>query len=134
MKRLLITSYPWQIKMVLIIYTVCFLVGTSTHAAGLLRKGFLAFPVPLLVGLYWDALTLIDPVTAALLWWRPKVGLWLAVGVMASDISINTYVYLSGYFGSPVPNMVPLSLFDQALFGLFVFVTAPLVYQHVRRL
>jgi hypothetical protein len=29
--------------------------------------------------------------------------------------------------------MVPLSLFDQALFGLFVFVTAPLVYQQVNK-
>lgn len=133
MKRQPISRYPWSIQLVLIIYTVCFLVGTYTHTAGLLRQGFLAFPVPLLIGVYWDALTLLDPVTAALLWWRPKVGVWLAVGVMVSDVSINTYVYLAGYFGPSVPNMVPLSLFDQALFGLFVLVTAPLVYQQVNR-
>jgi hypothetical protein len=46
---------------------------------------------------------------------------------MASDISVNTGVYLAGYFGPPTAHMVPLSLFEQALFGLFVFVTAPLL-------
>jgi hypothetical protein len=47
---------------------------------------------------------------------------------MGSDISVNTLVYLAGYFGPPAAHMVPLSLFEQSLFGLFVFLTAPLAY------
>ncbi|GAA3974553.1 hypothetical protein GCM10022407_20270 [Hymenobacter antarcticus] len=43
------------------VYTICFLVGTYTHTAGLARRGFLAFPVPLAIGVFWDALTLLDP-------------------------------------------------------------------------
>jgi hypothetical protein len=45
---------------------------------------------------------------------------------MGSDISVNTWVYVAGYFGAPTAHMVPLSLFEQSLFGLFVFLTAPL--------
>jgi uncharacterized membrane protein YqaE (UPF0057 family) len=131
MKQPSVGAYPLAVKVVMAIYTVCFLIGTYTHAAGLLSRGFLAQPVPVVIGIYWDTLTLLDPLTAALLWWRPKPGIWLAVGIMASDVSINTCVYLSGYFGPPVPNMIPLSLFDQALFALFVLVTAPWAYQQI---
>ncbi|MFD1874860.1 hypothetical protein [Hymenobacter bucti] len=85
-------------------------------------------PVPFAIGLYWDALTVLDLLTVLLLWWRPKLGLWLAVAIMVSDISVNTRVYLAGYFGAPRAHMVPLSLFEQSLFGLFVLLTAPLAY------
>jgi hypothetical protein len=118
------------VKIIRWVYAFGFLVGTYTHARGILEKGFLAAPVPISIGVYWDALTLLDPLTVLLLWWRPRAGLWLAIAIMGSDISVNTLVYLAGYFGPPTAHMVPLSLFDQALFGLFVFVTAPLVFPY----
>lgn len=74
---------------------------------------------------------MLDPLTVLLLWRRPQVGFWLAVAIMLSDISVNTLVYLAGYFGPPTVNMVPLSLFEQSLFGLFVFTTAPLAYSQL---
>lgn len=129
MNHLRISHYPRTVTLIFAVYTVCFLVGTYTHTAGLVRHGFMAFPVPPAIGVFWDALTLFDPLTAALLWWRPKAGIRLALAIMAADVSVNTAVYLAGYFGPPMPNMVPLHLFDQALFGMFVFATAPLVYR-----
>lgn len=110
-----------------LLYCLGFLAGTYTHARGILAHGFLATPVPLPVGAYWDALTVLDPLTVLVLWWCPTRGRWWAVAIMASDISVNTGVYLAGYFGPPTAHMVPLSLFEQALFGLFVFVTVPLL-------
>ena len=92
-----------------------------------MQRGLLAFPVPLAIGVFWDALTLLDSL-AALLWWRPQAGIRLALAIMVADVCVNSTTYLAGYFGPPVPNMVPLHLLDQALFGLFVFVTAPLAY------
>jgi hypothetical protein len=115
------------------VYTIGFLAGTYTHARGILANGFLATPVPLAIGLYWDTLTLLDPLTVLLLWWRPKLGLGLAVAIMMSDISVNTKVYLAGYFGAPTAHMIPLSLFEQSLFGLFVFLTAPLASVQLTR-
>ncbi|GAA3974563.1 hypothetical protein [Hymenobacter antarcticus] len=56
----------------------------------------------------------------------------MALAIMVADVCVNTATYLAGYFGPPVPNMVPLHLLDQALFGVFVFVTAPLAYRLLR--
>ncbi|OUJ69877.1 hypothetical protein BXP70_25765 [Hymenobacter crusticola] len=117
-----------MVRGIVLVYSVGFLIGTYTHTQGIIDHGWLAFPVPLPVGLYWDALTFLDPLTVLLLWRRPRLGLGVATAIMVSDVSVNTAVYRAGYLGPSVPHMVPLSLFDQALFGLFVVVTAPLVW------
>lgn len=127
-----VAPYFRGIRIIFILYSAGFLIGTYTHSSHVLHYGLLAHPVPLTISVYWDALTLLDPLTVLALWWKPKTGILLALGIMASDISLNTYTYLMGYFGSVVPKMVPLSLFEQALFGLFVFITAPLAYQQLR--
>lgn len=128
-----VSSYPPAVKGIFGVYSICLLAGTSTHVIALLRHGLLAFPVPLIIGVFWDSLTVLDPLAVALLWWRPKAGLRLTLGIMVLDICINTSTYLAGCFGPPMPNMVPLTLFDQALFGLFVFITAPLTYQQLQK-
>ena len=132
MNRLHVSKYPRSVTTIFVVYILCFLVGTYTHAAGLVQRGFLASPVPLAIGVFWDALTLLDPLAAMLLWWRPRAGIRLALAIMASDVCVNTATYLAGYFGPPVHNMLPLSLLDQALFGLFVFITAPLAYHRLQ--
>jgi len=124
-------AYPRQVTVLFLLYSVCFLAGTYTHAKDLAENGLLAAPVPLAIGVFWNILTLLDPLTVLLLWWRPKLGIWLAVAIMVVDISVNTGVYLAGYFGPPTRHLVPLSLFEQSLFGLFVLVTAPLAYQRL---
>lgn len=120
------TNYPASVCLLFGIYSVCFLAGTYTHIAGLLRRGFLASPVPLSIGVFWDVLTLLDPLTVLLLWWHPRAGIRLGVAIMIVDICVNTHTYLAGYWGPPVPGMVPLNLCCQALFGVFLFATAPL--------
>ena len=122
---------PPLVRLLFLGYSLGFLIGTYTHVADLVRNGFLAAPVPLAVGVFWNALTLLDLLVVALLWWRPKAGIWLAVSIMVVDVSVNTTVYLTGYFGPPTPHMVPLTLFDQAMFGLFVLLTAPVAYQRL---
>ena len=101
--------------------------GTYTHTIGIIRHGLLAFPASLALNVYWDALTLLDPLTVVLLWIRLKVGVIMAVVIMVSDVIINSYAYGQGVFGEPVPGMVPVFLLLQALFCLFVLVTAPLL-------
>ena len=132
MNKLHVSEYPRSVTVIFVVYTICFLVGTYTHAAGLVQRGFLALPVPFAIGVFWDALTLLDPLAAVLLWWRPRAGIRLALAIMAADVCVNTATYLAGYFGRPMPNMLPLSLLDQALFGLFVFITAPLAYHQLQ--
>lgn len=124
-------AYSPLVKLLFLGYSLGFLVGTYTHVADLVRHGFLAAPVPLGIGIFWNVLTLLDPLVVALLWWWPKAGIGLAVAIMVVDVGINTVVYLAGYFGPPTPHMVPLTLFDQALFGLFVLLTAPVAHQRL---
>ena len=124
-------AYPSSVRLLFSIYSVCFLAGTYTHLAGLLKRGFLASPVPLSIGVFWDALTLLDPLTVLLLWWNPKAGIRLGLAIMVADICVNTHTYLAGYWGPPVPNMVPLNLCYQALFGVFLFATAPLAFRRL---
>ena len=125
-------KYTVEVKAILIIYSLGFLVGTCTHAAGLMKYGFLAYEVPLAINLYWDLLTIADPLTSLLVWIRIKVGLVLAITIMATDIIINSYAYVQGVFGESEPGMIPLSLFVQSMFGLFVFVTAPVLIEKSR--
>lgn len=122
-------TYPKLVKLLFTGYSIGFLVGTYTHVADLVRHGFLAAPVPLAIGIFWNVLTLLDPLVVALLWGRPKAGIGLAVAIMVVDVSVNTGVYLAGYLGPPTPRMVPLTLFEQALFGLFGLLTAPVAYR-----
>lgn len=122
-------TYPRKLTVLFLLYSLCFLAGTYTHVLDLAQHGILAAPVPLAIGIFWNILTLLDPLTVLLLWWRPKAGIWLASTIMVADISVNTGVYLAGYFSPPTQHMVPLSLFEQSLFGLLVLVTAPMATQ-----
>ena len=67
MLRSRFAAYPPSVRLLFGIYSACFLAGTYTHVASLARRGFLAFPVPLPIGVFWDALTLLDPLTVLLL-------------------------------------------------------------------
>ena len=120
-----------EAKIILTIYSVGFLVGTSTHVAGIIQHGFLAHQAPLLFKLYWDSLTLLDPLTVLLLWTRIRLGIGLAVLIMVTNIGINSYAYLSGYLGQTVSDMIPVPLFLQSLFGTFVFTTSPVVMKRI---
>ena len=120
-----------EVKIILVIYSIGFLVGTSTHVLGIIHHGFLAHQAPLLFNLYWNSSTLLDPLTILLLWTRIRLGVGLAVLIMVTDIGINTYAYISGYLSEPVPNTAPMPLFMQSLFGVFVLTTSPVALKEV---
>ncbi len=126
-------EYPVAVRIILVIYSIGFLGGTHSHMTGIWYNGFFAQKAPLLFNLYWDSLTLFDPLTVLLLWTRPRAGVGLAVGIMLTDIPVNAYSYASGYFGPPVPGMITTWLFTQSLFATFVFVTAPVVLEKLRQ-
>lgn len=115
-------------RVILLFYSVGFLTGTATHLYSIMVGGFLSIShlAPWYINLYWDSLTIVDLLASILVWFKLKQGLLLAIAIMASDIIINTYSYLSGWFGNTVSAMVPVELLVQSVFGTFVFVTATL--------
>lgn len=122
-------AYPVAVRLIFGVYSIGFLAGTNTHLTGLLQNGFFAQSAPLPFNIYWDSLTLFDPLAVLLLWTKPKAGVALAVLIMFTDVLINAYTYSAGYFGPPVPGMIPHWLFMQSLFATFVFATAPVVVE-----
>lgn len=125
-------EYPTAVKVILSIYTLGFLIGTYTHSEDILLNGLLSHNASLFLNIYWDSLTLLDPIAALLVWVKPKPGIGLAVFIMFTDIIINVYAYTTGIFGEFVPGMIPMFLFLQSLFATYVFVTAPVVLEKLR--
>ena len=122
-------QYNQTRRVILFFYSAGFLIGTYTHLSNMLTRGFLSIShlAPWYVNLYWDSLTFFDLLASILIWVKLREGLLLAIAIMATDIIINTYSYLSGWFGEIVPAMVPVALLMQSVFGTFVFITASML-------
>jgi len=91
---------------------LAYAIGTLTHARDVLINGWMPRPdVPLGVGVFWKALTLVDPLVVLLLGVRRNVGLALGLAIIVVDVLVNTWV---GYgFGWP---MLGWALQSQTLF------------------
>ena len=128
-------EYPVDVRVILGIYSIGFLIGTCTHVLGILHNGFLAVAksAPLSLNIYWDSLALLDPLAALLIWIKPRLGLGLAILIMFTDVIINACTYSVGYFGKPVAGMIPGFLFMQSLFATFIFATATVVLEKLQK-
>ena len=102
-----------------IIWTLGFLIGTTTHALDLIYLGWLPYDFrPLPWNIYWTSLTLLDPLAAVAIWVRERSGILLGTAIMASNIAVNGYTLAIGYDAFLVPWLL------QSAFGGFVFFTA----------
>ncbi len=80
-----------------ITYAVCLLCATATHVMTHVRFGVLlgrlpsdAYPV--FTRMYWSSLTLLDPISALLLFMRPRWGVLLTACIIVSDVAHNTWL------------------------------------------
>ena len=100
-----------------IIWTIGFLIGTTTHTLDLINYGWLPYDFrPLPWNIYWTSLTFLDPLAAVLIWVRERWGVVLGAAIMVSNVLVNGYTaFVVGleefYFA--------LSL--QSAFAIFVF-------------
>lgn len=117
------------------IWAACLLVGGVNHARTLLQHGLLwdyggvAWPS----AVYWSSLTIADPMVAALLFIRPKVGIPSTILLIVTNVVHNLAVTArygpEGAFATHVAAS-PLVL-SQIAFMLFVGVTAHLAWRGV---
>ena len=74
------------------IWTLGFLIGTTTHTLDLINHGWLPYDFrPLPWNIYWTSLTFLDPIAALLIWWRERWGVVLGTAIMASNVLVNGY-------------------------------------------
>ncbi len=136
--RLLISRVNKPTRLILIVQAVCMLMGTSTHLAWVIQNGFLSekYNASLLSTLFWDSLTFLDPLAAILLVFKPKIGLYLTLLIIVTDVIHNNLFYIEVlYFNS-------LNLLDwieqywmilgQVIFLLFVCLTLKMNLKQVK--
>ncbi|MDQ0725322.1 hypothetical protein [Microbacterium sp. W4I20] len=100
-------------------WVIGFLIGTTTHTADLIVGGldvYTGFPPGL--RLFWVTLTILDPVTAVLIYLRRRSGIVLGVTVMVVDIAVNWTVFIL------VGGLSWFGIMSQSLFAVLTFVTA----------
>lgn len=118
-------------KIILIIQSIGLLSGTATHLLWVFKNGFLSenYNAPLLSMLFWDSLTVLDPIAALLLIAKPKIGIWLTAAIIIVDVIHNTLFVLiyREPFADPFSILSWLKdnwmLICQICFGLFVITT-----------
>jgi hypothetical protein len=106
------------------VWIVGFLVGTTTHILDLIVGGVAAYAgFPIGVRVFWIALTVLDPLTILLLLTRRRAAVVSGLAVIVADVAVNWTVFacLGG-----------LSLFGVLLqtgFGVLLLVSAPVLWR-----
>lgn len=61
---------------------------------------------------YWTSLAALDPLAAALIWLKPRMGFALTLAIMVSDVAVNSYgVHGLGYHGWHACGSLQLPMF-----------------------
>lgn len=114
-----------------LLFALCLLVATANHLRAVLDHGWLwdygYGPHTLLASrVFWGALTVLDPLAALLLWFRPRRGLLLTLAIIACDVLHNSfYVAAHGQWTQTF-------YLSQLGFLLAVLVLSPLAWRGVR--
>ncbi len=80
------------IRVVLLLFSLCFAGGGATHVMDIARGGFLPYrDMPPAINMFWTSLALFDFLAVLLLWTRRRAGVALTVAIMLADVAVNSY-------------------------------------------
>ena len=129
------------IKTVIIIYSICLIFPTVRHIVSIVQHGiFSNLPeANILFNIFWDLLTIAYPVTIVLLFFVPRLGLLSLFAIMALNITVSIYVFNPVKFLFSGSGFIDWAIdyrywIVQVLFGLFVFITVPIVWKKLTQL
>lgn len=123
------TKLERKTKVILSIQMVGMLMGASTHILWVITYGFLSseYNANLFTSLFWDSLTFFDPIAAFLLIVRPKVGVYLTLGIILVDVVHNNIFYMDELYFQTYSLMEWMvkywMIVGQVVFGVFVTLT-----------
>ena len=110
-------------RMVAIVFAICLIGACAVHIADLLRHGWLPYRfAPRSLNVYWTSLTFFDALAAVLLLCSMRIGLFLTLVIISSDVALNLFAR----FGLGL-HLHPLALLLQILF--FIAVVGATVYE-----
>lgn len=119
------------------IWAACLLVGGLNHARILLQHGLFwdYGGVATASAVYWSSLTILDPLAAALLFARPKLGIVSTVALIVTNVihnlAVSAHYAPAGEFLTRASNPFVLS---QIAFMIFVGATVRTAWRGVSRM
>lgn len=123
-------AMPTIVRLLLLVYATCFLIGGLQHWLDIFNGGLFPYQsLPQVLNIYLTLLAAVDMVISVMLFIRPVAGIWLAMLIMASDLPIDFY---SSYFYWNVTLEANMRLQLLVIFGLFVFISAPLLMRWIK--
>lgn len=102
------------------VWVFCLAIGTCTHVADLIygrNEG-----VPIASAIFWNSLTILDPLAIALFFVRPRFGVVLTLAIMVADVAHNVWAIAA-------LDVMVWPVVAQALFLIFVLATAHLIWR-----
>jgi hypothetical protein len=116
-------------RVILVLQSLALIMGTSTHLSWVIQNGFLSekYNAPLPTMLFWDGLTLLDPLAALLLFIKPKIGLVLTLIIILADVLHNNIFYFDELYLHKLPIFDWIEkywmILGQLVFALFALLT-----------
>ena len=108
-----------RLRPILLTLAVCLLAACIIHVSDIWRHGWLPYRfAPLPLNVYWTSLAFFDALAAFLLVVSPRIGLFLALLIITSDVSLNLFAR----FGLGL-HLRPLALLLQIVFFVAVVTT-----------
>ena len=112
--------------LVISVLCICLTSGGLTHLYDIYINGFLPYKfVPFWLNAYWTSLGLLDFIAAYLLIRKLKIGIFLMLAIMFSDVIINSCAY---YFWGFIDHAFPLQL--QSAFLGFALASSVLLWKN----
>ncbi|MBA2654854.1 MAG: hypothetical protein H0U71_07295 [Gammaproteobacteria bacterium] len=119
------------VKIFMTIYGICFIFGGLRHWLDIMHAGILPYTgIPPFFNFYLTSLAILDFMVVIMLLLRPIHGLIFAVIIMASDLLIDFHLSKTYWHTSLFEN-IGLQLL--AMFGIFLFFTAPFIIKCIIR-
>lgn len=118
------------VKPILVIYSLCFFSGGLRHWIDILNGGIFPYKnIPFIFNFYLTSLAVFDFIVIILLVASPIYGLVLALFIMVTDLMTDFYV---GYYYWRINLESNFGLQLLVIFGLFVFISAPLLIKQIK--
>ena len=111
-------------RLIRIVYALCLAGATINHLRAVLARGFLPDELPLPTGIYWSALTFLDPLAVLLLFVRPRAGVVLTAAIIVSDVVHNLWFMAARSSSGSFYQDVARNPFMMSQIGFMLFVAA----------
>ncbi len=113
-------------------YIICFFTGGFIHCVDIYNGGFLPYrSLPFWLNVYLTSLSIIDITAALLVIIRPKIGIWMIIVIITSDIALD--IYANQVFWR-IPFLENYRLLLLCIVGLYILITAPLFLKKYKKL